>query len=59
MAESNFLTSIGKGETMDISETAAASGMKIGRYRQLMKVSWYLRSRSSLAPGPRSYTYEN
>ena len=33
MAESNFVTSIGKGETMDISETAAASGMKIGRYR--------------------------
>ena len=47
---------------MDISETFAASGLKIGRYRQLthkMKVSEYLRSRSFLALGLRSFTYEN
>ena len=47
---------------MDISETSAASGQKIGRYKQLiqkMKLSQYLRSRSSLALGPRSFTYEN
>ena len=49
---------------MDISETMAASGLKIGRYRQLtgmqkMKVSEYLRSQLFLALGSRSFTYEN
>ena len=47
---------------MDISETIAASGLKIGRYRQLnqkIKVSEYLRPLSFLALGPRAFTYEN
>ena len=47
---------------MDISETAAASALKIDRYRQLiqkMNVSKYLRSMSSLALGPRSFAHEN
>ena len=47
---------------MDISETIAASGLKIVRYRhliQLMKVSEFLRSMSFLALGPRSFTYVN
>ena len=47
---------------MDISEIIAANGLKIGRYRQLMqymKVNEYLRSRSFLDLGPRSFTYEN
>ena len=47
---------------MDISETIIAIGLKIGIYRQLiqqMKVSEYLRSRSFLDYGPKSFTYEN
>ena len=44
---------------MDISETIAASGLKIGKYRQLiqqMKVKEYLMSTTF---GLRPFTYEN
>ena len=47
---------------MVISETVAASDLKIGRYRQLiqqMRVSKYLRSRSFLALAPKSFTFVN
>ena len=49
-------------KTMDISETIAASDLKIGRSRQLiefMKVCEYSRSRSFFDLDPRSFTYEN
>ena len=44
-------------QTVDILETIAASGLKIGRYRQLIQFNEceYLRSRSFLALGPRSF----
>ena len=47
---------------MDYSETIAACDLKFGRCRQLielMKISEYLRSRSFLDFGPRSFNYEN
>ena len=47
---------------MDNSETVAASGLKIGRSIQTtnsVNENEYLRSRSFLALGPRSFTYEN
>ena len=63
-ARSNLVTgfSIGKSENVDFSETIAACDLRVGRCRQLiefMKVSEYLRSRSFLDFGPRSFTYEN
>ena len=49
-------------KTVDFSKTVAASDMKVGRSRHLikyMKVCEYLRSRSFLDLGPRSSTYKN
>ena len=49
-------------KTVDFSETIAASDLKVGRSRHLikyMKVCEYLRSRSLLDLGPRSCTYKN
>ena len=49
-------------KTVDFSETIAACDMKVGRRRQvieLMKIYEYLRSRTFLDLGPRSFTSEN
>ena len=49
-------------KTVDFSETIEACDLKVGRYRQLidfMKICEYLRSRSFLDLGPRSFTYKN
>ena len=49
-------------KTVDFSETVVACDLKVGRCRQLidvMKVCKYLRSRSFLDLGPRSFTFEN
>ena len=48
-------------KTVDFSETIAASDLKVGRSRHLieyMKVCEYLRSRSLLDLGPRSFKYK-
>ena len=50
-------------KTVDSPETIVACDLKVGRSRQPfelnMKVYCYSRSRSFLALGPRSFTYEN
>ena len=49
-------------KTVDFSETIAASDLKLGRSRHLikfMKECEYGRSRSFLDLGPRSCTYKN
>ena len=43
---------------MDISETIAASGLKIMQTTNSVNESEDLRSRSFLALGPRSFTFE-
>ena len=58
----NIGFSIGKRETMDFSETIAASDLKVRRSRHLieyLKVCEYRRSMSLLDLGPRSCTYKN
>ena len=44
-------------KAVDFSETIAASELKVGRYRQLIELCEYSRSRSFY--GPRLFTYEN
>ena len=54
--------STGKSETMDFSETIAASDLTVSRSRHLieyMKICEYRRSRSFLDLGRRSCTYKN
>ena len=49
-------------KTVDVSETIAASDLKVSRSSHLieyMKVGAYLRSRSFLDLGPRSSKYKN
>ena len=49
-------------KTVDFSETTAANDLKVDSSRhliKLMKVCEYLRSRSFLDLGPRSYIYKN
>ena len=51
-----------KVNTVDFPETIAASDLKVGRYRQLiklMKICEYTRSRSFFDLGPKLFTYEN
>ena len=53
---------MGKSETVDFSETIAASDLKVSRSSyliQYMKVCEYKRSMSFLDLGPRSCTYKN
>ena len=49
-------------KTVDLSKTIAASGLKVGRYRQLielMKICEYPMSKSFLDLGPKLFTDEN
>ena len=53
---------IKKVKTVEFSETFAACDINVGRCRQIieyMKVFEYLRSRSCLDLGPRSFTFDN
>ena len=53
---------MGKGKTVDFSESIAACDLKVGRCRRLiefMKVREYCRSRSIHDLRPRPFMYEN